>query len=98
MKSQKFIYLVNLLLMVYLTYDILFIKVCGIRVSNFLPLIMTKISTKLINRSTYMLPMSKESIRCPYCESLFNNNEELSKHIDRIHLGSGLLEGDSSKF
>ena len=42
--------------------------------------------------------MSKESIRCPYCESLFNNNEELSKHIDRIHLGSGLLEGDSSKF
>jgi len=45
-----------------------------------------------------MLPMSKESIRCPYCESLFNNNEELSKHIDRIHLGSGLLEGDSSKF
>jgi hypothetical protein len=45
-----------------------------------------------------MLPMSKESIRCPYCESLFNNNEELSKHIDRIHLGSGLLEVDSSKF
>ena len=42
--------------------------------------------------------MSKESIRCPYCESLFNNNEELSKHIDRIHLGFGLLEGDSRKF
>jgi uncharacterized C2H2 Zn-finger protein len=42
--------------------------------------------------------MSKESVRCPYCESLFNNNEELSKHIDRIHLGSGLLEGDVSKF
>ena len=61
-------------------------------------IIMTKISTKLINRSGYILFMSKESIRCPYCESLFNNNEELSKHIDRIHLGSGLLEGDSRKF
>jgi hypothetical protein len=59
---------------------------------------MTKISTKLINRSSYRLFMSKESIRCPYCESLFNNNEDLSKHIDRIHLGSGLLEGDSRKF
>ena len=29
-----------------------------------------------------------------------NNNtiEELSKHIDRIHHGSGLLEGDLRKF
>ncbi|HEY8522276.1 MAG TPA: hypothetical protein VIL14_00805 [Nitrososphaeraceae archaeon] len=42
--------------------------------------------------------MSEESVRCPYCESLFNNKVDLSKHIDRIHLGSGLLEGDSSKF
>ncbi len=35
---------------------------------------------------------------CPYCESVFVNNDELSKHIDRIHSGSGLLEGDSRKF
>ena len=59
---------------------------------------MTKILTKLINRLYTIFLMSKESVRCPYCESLFNNNEDLSKHIDRIHLGSGLLEGDSSKF
>ena len=59
---------------------------------------MTKILTKLINRLSTIFVMSKESVRCPYCESLFNNKEDLSKHIDRIHLGSGLLEGDSSKF
>jgi len=34
---------------------------------------------------------------CPYCESVFENKEELSKHIDRIHHGSGLLEGDTRK-
>jgi CBS domain-containing protein len=33
-------------------------------------------------------------IVCPYCESKFDNKKDLSKHIDRIHLGSGLLEGD----
>jgi uncharacterized C2H2 Zn-finger protein len=32
---------------------------------------------------------------CPYCASKFKDNEELSKHIDRIHHGSGLLEGNS---
>lgn len=35
---------------------------------------------------------------CPYCQSKFKDNEELSKHIDRIHHGSGLLEGDSRKW
>jgi uncharacterized C2H2 Zn-finger protein len=35
---------------------------------------------------------------CPYCESEFESKEELSKHIDRIHHGSGLLEGDYRKF
>ena len=34
------------------------------------------------------------TIVCPYCESKFDNKKDLSKHIDRIHLGSGLLEGD----
>lgn len=33
-------------------------------------------------------------VSCPYCASKFNNNEDLSKHIDRIHGDSGLLEGD----
>jgi hypothetical protein len=36
----------------------------------------------------------KHQALCPYCASKFKNNEELSKHIDRIHHGSGLLEGD----
>ena len=39
-----------------------------------------------------------EKIVCPYCESTFETKEELSKHIDRIHHGSGLLEGDTRKF
>jgi CBS domain-containing protein len=37
-------------------------------------------------------------IICPYCESKFDNKTDLSKHIDRIHLGSGLLEGDMRKW
>ena len=35
---------------------------------------------------------------CPYCDSKFESKEELSKHIDRLHHGSGLLEGDTRKF
>ena len=34
----------------------------------------------------------------PYCKSEFESKEDLSKHIDKIHHGSGLLEGDSRKF
>jgi hypothetical protein len=37
----------------------------------------------------------KKESSCPYCQSKFRDNEELSKHIDRIHHGSGLLQGDS---
>lgn len=38
-----------------------------------------------------------EKSKCPYCESEFDSNEDLSRHIDRIHGDSGLLEGDSRK-
>ena len=31
---------------------------------------------------------------CPYCGSPFDDKDVLSKHIDRIHGGSGSLEGD----
>lgn len=41
---------------------------------------------------------NNERASCPYCSSKFNDNEELSKHIDRIHHGSGLLEGDSRRW
>jgi hypothetical protein len=40
------------------------------------------------------LPAAISKAVCPYCQSRFDNNEDLSKHIDRLHLGSGLLEGD----
>jgi signal-transduction protein with cAMP-binding, CBS, and nucleotidyltransferase domain len=33
-------------------------------------------------------------LACPYCGSKFESKDDLSKHIDRLHLGSGLLEGD----
>ena len=33
-------------------------------------------------------------IKCPYCESTFPDKEVLSKHIDEIHIGKGLLEGN----
>jgi hypothetical protein len=33
-------------------------------------------------------------VACPYCQSKFKNIIELSKHIDRIHNGLGLLEGN----
>ena len=36
-----------------------------------------------------------DTISCPYCSSKFETKEILSKHIDRIHHGSGVLEGDT---
>jgi CBS domain-containing protein len=35
-----------------------------------------------------------KGVLCPYCGSRFENKDELSKHIDRMHIGAGLLEGD----
>jgi uncharacterized C2H2 Zn-finger protein len=40
----------------------------------------------------------KVTIKCPYCESTFATKAILSKHIDRVHTGSGLLEGDTRKW
>lgn len=36
-------------------------------------------------------------IKCPYCSSEFDDKQTLSSHIDQIHIGPGLLEGDLSK-
>ncbi|MGI9567268.1 MAG: hypothetical protein ACR2LL_09690 [Nitrosopumilus sp.] len=42
--------------------------------------------------------MAKES-KCAYCGSIFENKEDLSKHIDRIHIGGGgILEGSSGRY
>jgi CBS domain-containing protein len=35
---------------------------------------------------------------CPYCDAVMKNGEELSKHIDQVHLGPGLLEGNRTKW
>ena len=37
-------------------------------------------------------------LSCPYCGATMKDQKELSKHIDQVHLGLGLLEGDSSKW
>ncbi|MEW5839639.1 CBS domain-containing protein [Nitrososphaera sp.] len=34
------------------------------------------------------------AVVCPYCGSSFEGKQDLSKHIDRLHIGAGLLEGD----
>ncbi len=34
---------------------------------------------------------------CPYCASVFQNKKSLSHHIDDIHIGRGLLEGNLTK-
>ena len=40
-----------------------------------------------------------EGFACPYCNAIMKSREELSKHIDRVHMGGlGLLQGDSSKW
>jgi signal-transduction protein with cAMP-binding, CBS, and nucleotidyltransferase domain len=42
----------------------------------------------------YIKDESKIKLKCPYCESPFDTKEGLSKHIDRLHVESGVLEGD----
>ena len=40
-----------------------------------------------------------ERFTCPYCNAVMKSREELSKHIDRDHMGGlGLLQGDTSKW
>jgi len=53
-------------------------------------------NTDLIQRVS--LTDAKEPVViCPYCGSRFDNGEQLSKHTDRVHSGSGLLEGNKGK-
>lgn len=38
-------------------------------------------------------------LTCPYCNTVVKSKEDLSKHIDRTHMGgAGLLEGDMTKW
>ena len=53
------------------------------------------------NMSEYDVPLPEleipDKIKCPYCMSLFENKQEMSSHIDGIHIGKGLLEGNLAK-
>ena len=42
----------------------------------------------------YMKDVNSAKLVCPYCESPFDTKEGLSSHIDRLHSGTGVLEGD----
>jgi CBS domain-containing protein len=46
---------------------------------------------------SYTMDTSKAKFQCPYCGSPFDTTEGLSKHIDRLHEESGVLEGDYRK-
>jgi hypothetical protein len=41
-----------------------------------------------------MKDTSTAKLTCPYCESPFDSKEALSTHIDRLHTGAGVLQGD----
>ena len=37
-------------------------------------------------------------LSCPYCDASMKDRDELSRHIDQVHLGLGLLEENRSKW
>jgi signal-transduction protein with cAMP-binding, CBS, and nucleotidyltransferase domain len=41
---------------------------------------------------------SPNALVCPYCGATMDDRDELSRHIDHVHLGLGLLEGDLSRW
>lgn len=45
----------------------------------------------------YVRDTSAAKIVCPYCELPYDTKDALSKHIDRLHTGAGVLEGDVRK-
>jgi CBS domain-containing protein len=47
---------------------------------------------------TNAIEQQVKKVTCAYCGSEFKVKDELSRHIDRIHIGSGLLEGDMRKW
>ena len=50
------------------------------------------------NAVKYVKDLSSAKAVCPYCESPFDDKAALSKHIDRLHGGAGLLEGDTRQY
>jgi signal-transduction protein with cAMP-binding, CBS, and nucleotidyltransferase domain len=52
------------------------------------------IPSKSIEAGQVEATRGNDGLVCPYCGSGFESKQDLSKHIDRLHIGSGLLEGD----
>jgi CBS domain-containing protein len=52
------------------------------------------IPSQSIDLAEVDVPADEAEVSCPYCGSHFEDKGDLSKHIDRLHIGSGLLEGD----
>ena len=61
------------------------------------------ITQKMIigNLGKYAIPLpmleAPSKVTCPYCKSTFDDKLVLSKHIDGIHIGKGLLQGNLSQ-
>jgi len=53
-----------------------------------------KVDLAEVEMPANLFEIEAAKIICPYCQSQFRDKAEMSKHIDRIHIGSGLLEGD----
>lgn len=56
--------------------------------------VMREVIGDLVKKATPLPDIEiPEGVRCPFCGSIFKTREELSKHIDRVHIGGGVLEG-----
>ena len=42
--------------------------------------------------------VTPKGVVCPYCSAVLSDAKELSKHIDQLHVGEGLLKGDRRKW
>lgn len=70
-------------------------------VDNNIPIgmISQKVLVGNIARQAIVLPELEipNRIKCPYCSSIFDDKDALSLHIDNIHVGRGLFEGNLAK-
>jgi CBS domain-containing protein len=57
-----------------------------------------KVDLAEVELPTNIIEREATKLICPYCQSEFKDKAEMSKHIDRIHIGSGLLEGDMRRW
>jgi CBS domain-containing protein len=70
------------------------------RKSRFIGLVtqMSLVSGKLDERVSLPELAKPGSLKCPYCGEFEKDSGDLSKHIDRVHLGLGLLEGNLTRW